>query len=277
MTSKAPGDLGHEGTAGDAGSRRHIDGEDRSSQGPQDAELSLTEHLRELRDRLIRSLIAVAIGFGICYAVIDKIFVILSRPLVQVLPKGDTMIFTSYPEAFFTYLKLALVCGIFVASPYILWQIWAFVAPGLYPNERRWAAPFVIVSSIFFIGGGFFGYMVVFPAAFNFLAGYAGDDLKLMPSLAEYFTLAMRLLLGFGLAFELPIFMVFLSLIGIIDAQMLRKNRKYALLIVFIIAAILTPTPDVVNQCLLALPLLVLYELSIWLIALIGRKRAARS
>ncbi len=256
---------------------RHSGSHTEREKGPEEVELSLTEHLKELRDRLIRSLIAVAVGFGICYAAIDTIFAVLSRPLIQVLPKGETMIFTSYPEAFFTYLKLALVCGIFVASPYILWQIWAFVAPGLYPNERRWAAPFVIVSSIFFIGGGLFGYMVVFPAAFNFLAGYAGEELKLMPSLSEYFTLAMRLLLGFGLAFELPIFMVFLSLIGLIDADMLRRNRKYALLIVFIIAAILTPTPDVVNQCLLALPLLVLYELSIWLIALIGRKRAARS
>ncbi len=247
-----------------------------SDEEPIDREQSLTEHLKELRDRLIRSLVAVVIGFGICYAYIEPIFTLLSRPLVQVLPPGETMIFTSYPEAFFTYLKLALVGGVFLASPYILWQIWGFIAPGLYSHERKWTAPFILFGSLFFVGGGLFGYLVVFPAAFNFLAGYAGKDLKLMPGLSEYFTFAIKLLLGFGLAFELPVFMVFLSLIGIIDARMLRENRKYALLIAFVIGAILTPTPDVVNQCLLAFPLLFLYEISIWAIALIGKRRESQ-
>ncbi len=236
-------------------------------------ELSLTEHLAELRTRLIRSIIAISIGFCLSYAFIEPIFLILSRPLEEVLPPGSTLIFTSYPEAFFTYLKLALTCGIFLASPYVLYEIWAFVAPGLYPHEKRLALPFVLFSSIFFIGGGLFGYMVVFPAAFNFLASYAGKDLKLLPSVSEYFSLTIKLLLGFGVAFELPIFMVFMSMIGLIDARMLRKNRKYALLIVFILAAILTPTPDVINQCLLAIPLLFLYEISIWFVALIGKKK----
>ncbi len=238
-------------------------------------ELSLTEHLAELRTRLIRSIIAITVGFCISYAFIEPIFLILSRPLEEVLPPGSSLIFTSYPEAFFTYLKLALTCGIFMASPFVLYEIWAFVAPGLYPHEKRLALPFVLFSSIFFIGGGFFGYIVVFPAAFNFLASYAGKDLKLLPSVSEYFSLTVKLLLGFGAAFELPIFMVFMSLIGIIDARMLRKNRKYALLIVFILAAILTPTPDVINQCLLAAPLLVLYEISIWLVALIGKRKVS--
>ena len=236
-------------------------------------ELSLTEHLAELRTRLIRSIAAVAVGFCISYAFIEPIFAMLSRPLEKVLPPGTSLIFTSYPEAFFTYLKLALVCGIFIASPFILYEIWAFVAPGLYEHEKKWALPFVVFSSIFFVGGALFGYIVVFPAAFNFLAGYAGRDLKLLPSVSEYFSLTIKLLLGFGAAFELPIFMVFMALIGLIDARMLRKNRKYALLIIFILAAVLTPTPDVVNQCLLAAPLLVLYEISIFLVALIGKRR----
>ncbi len=236
-------------------------------------ELSLTEHLAELRTRLIRSIAAVAVGFCISYAFIEPIFAMLSRPLEKVLPPGTSLIFTSYPEAFFTYLKLALVCGIFIASPFILYEIWAFVAPGLYEHEKKWALPFVVFSSIFFVGGAFFGYIVVFPAAFNFLAGYAGRDLKLLPSVSEYFSLTIKLLLGFGAAFELPIFMVFMALIGLIDARMLRKNRKYALLIIFILAAVLTPTPDVVNQCLLAAPLLILYEISIFLVALIGKRR----
>ena len=238
-------------------------------------ELSLTEHLAELRTRLIRSIAAVAVGFCISYAFIEPIFAMLSRPLEKVLPPGTSLIFTSYPEAFFTYLKLALVCGIFIASPFILYEIWAFVAPGLYEHEKKWALPFVVFSSIFFVGGALFGYIVVFPAAFNFLAGYAGRDLKLLPSVSEYFSLTIKLLLGFGAAFELPIFMVFMALIGLIDARMLRKNRKYALLIIFILAAVLTPTPDVVNQCLLAAPLLVLYEISIFLVALIGKRRGS--
>ncbi len=240
------------------------------------AELSLTEHLAELRTRLIRSIAAVAVGFCVSYAFIEPIFALLSKPLEEVVPPGTSLIFTSYPEAFFTYLKLALTCGIFLASPFILHEIWAFVAPGLYPHEKKWALPFIVFSSLFFVGGALFGYIVVFPAAFNFLASYAGQDLKLMPSVSEYFSLTIKLLLGFGGAFELPIFMVFMALIGLIDAKMLRKNRKYALLIIFILAAILTPTPDVVNQCLLAFPLLVLYEISIFLVALIGKKRESQ-
>lgn len=236
-------------------------------------ELALTEHLRELRDRLIKSLIAVCVGFALCYAVIEPIFSFLAKPLDDILPPGTTLIFTSYPEAFFTYIKLALVCGIFVASPVILYQLWAFIAPGLYEHEKKWAMPFVIASTIFFVGGAMFGYFVVFPAAFNFLAGYANSNLALFPSMAEYFTLTIRLLLGFGIAFELPILMVFLGLVGIIDAAMLSRNRKYAILIIFTAAAIITPTPDILNQILLAGPLLLLYELSILLVWLIARKR----
>jgi len=167
-----------------------------------------------------------------------------------------------------------LTTGLFMASPFILHEIWAFIAPGLYPHERKWALPFIFCSSLFFIGGAIFGYFAVFPAAFSFLASYAGADLKLLPSVSEYFSLTIKLLLGFGAAFELPVFMVFMALVGMIDAKILRKNRKYALLIIFIIAAVLTPTPDVVNQCLLAGPLLVLYEISIILVALIGKRRA---
>ncbi len=236
-------------------------------------ELALTEHLRELRDRLIKSMIAVGVGFALCYAVIEPIFSFLARPLDDILPPGTTIVFTSYPEAFFTYIKLALVCGIFVASPVILYQLWAFIAPGLYEHEKRWALPFVVFSTMFFVGGAVFGYFIVFPAAFNFLAGYANANLDLLPSMGEYFSLTIKLLLGFGVAFELPILMVFLGLVGIIDAPMLVRNFKYAVLIIFIAAAIITPTPDVINQVLLAAPLLLLYLLSIVLVWLISGKR----
>ncbi len=234
-------------------------------------ELPLTEHLRELRQRLIRSLVVVVCLSVLAYGFIEPIFKALSIPLLEVLPPGRSLIFTSYPEAFFTYIKLAITTGVFLGAPWILYEIWGFVAPGLYAHERRLMAPFIIFGSIFFIGGGLFGYFIVFPAAFRFLAGYESDILSLYPSISEYFTLTIRLLLGFGLAFELPLILVFLGLLGIIDSKVLRKHRKYALLGAFIIAAIFTPTPDVLNQTLLAVPLLFLYEVSIWLLVFLRK------
>ncbi len=242
----------------------------------EDRELPLTEHLAELRQRLIRCLLAVVVTSAASYGVIEPIFNLLSRPLIEVMPPGRTLIFSSYPEAFFIYIKLAITSGIFLASPYIIYQALAFAAPGLYDHEKRYLYPFVLLGSILFIGGGLFGYFVAFPAAFRFLASYQRSGLLLLPNVSEYFSLTVRLLLGFGLAFEVPLFMVFLGLIGIIDSRFLRKNRKYALLVVFILAAILTPTPDVINQLVMAVPLLLLYELSILLVWITGGRRRPR-
>ncbi len=155
----------------------------------------------------------------------------------------------------------------------IFWQIWRFVAPGLYQHEKRLAIPFTILSSFCFLGGAAFGYYVVFPPAFNFLMGYSTDFLKATPTVKEYFSLALRLLIAFGAVFELPVVMVILAKIGIVDGPFLRKNRKYAFLISFIIAAILTPTPDVVNQMLMGIPLVVLYEISIIAVWMLGKKK----
>jgi len=168
---------------------------------------------------------------------------------------------------------LALVCGVLLASPVIFWQIWRFVAPGLYQHEKKVVLPFTFLSSICFLGGIAFGYFIVFPPAFRFLVGYSTDFLSPMPAVTEYFSLALRLLIAFGVIFELPILMVFLAKIGIVDVAFLNKNRKYAILINFIIAAILTPTPDVVNQMLMGVPLLVLYEVSVLAVWLFGRKK----
>jgi len=246
----------------------------RTDHGQKEKELSLTDHLAELRQRLIISLIAVGIASIACYSAIDPIFALFSRPLEQALPPGTSLIFSSYPEAFFTYIKLALTSGLFLASPVVIYEILAFVSPGLYAHEKRWLYPFVFLSSFFFVGGGLFGYFIVFPSAFKFLASYTDEGLRLRPNVSEYFTLAIRLLLGFGLAFELPIVMVFLGIIGLVDAQTLRKNRKYAILIIFVLAAILTPTPDILNQVLMAGPLILLYEMSILLVWLIARKKS---
>jgi len=168
---------------------------------------------------------------------------------------------------------LALVTGVLLASPVIFWQIWKFVAPGLYRHEKRLLLPFSFLSSICFLGGAAFGYFVVFPPAFRFLLGYSADFLSPMPAVNEYFSLSLRLLIAFGVIFELPILMVFLAKMGIVDVPFLNKNRKYAILINFIIAAILTPTPDIVNQMLMGVPLLVLYEISVIAVWLFGRKK----
>jgi sec-independent protein translocase protein TatC len=164
---------------------------------------------------------------------------------------------------------------VLLASPVIFWQVWKFVAPGLYKHEKKVLFPFTLVSSFCFLGGAAFGYFVVFPPAFGFLLGYSADFLDPMPAVNEYFSLSIRLLLAFGVIFELPVLMIFLAKIGIVDVSFLNKNRKYAVLINFIIAAILTPTPDVVNQMLMGVPLLVLYEISVLGVWLFGRKKLA--
>jgi sec-independent protein translocase protein TatC len=164
---------------------------------------------------------------------------------------------------------------VLLASPVILWQVWRFVAPGLYKHEKKFLLPFSFISSFCFLGGAAFGYFIVFPPAFDFLLGYSADFLDPMPAVNEYFSLSLRLLLAFGVIFELPILMIFLAKIGIVDVSFLNRNRKYAILINFIIAAILTPTPDIVNQMLMGVPLLVLYEISVIGVWLFGRKKLA--
>ncbi len=230
------------------------------------------EHLAELRKRLIISLIAVGIGFGICYIFSKEIFHLLMIPLNKTLPPETTMIFTSLPEAFFTYLKVALLAGIFVASPVVLYQIWLFVAPALYSREKRYVIPFVILSTLLFIGGASFGYFVVFPFGFKFFLGFATDLIKPALKIKEYLSFCSILLLTFGFVFELPLFILFLAKLGVVDARMLSRNRRYVVLAIFAAAAILTP-PDVVTQFMMAGPLLILYEVSIWVAKVFGKKK----
>ncbi len=239
-----------------------------------DEKMPFTLHLEELKTRLTRVLIAVGICFVICYFVKEKLFKVLTLPLIAVLPEGSSMIFTSLPEAFFTYLKVSFFASIFLASPYILYQIWEFVSPGLYKSEKKHIWPFVIFSTTFFLGGSLFAYYIVFPFGFKFFVGFGNDVIRPMLSLREYLSFAMKLLIAFGVIFELPIFMFFLAKIGVVDSRTLRKKRKYAILLVFIVAALFTP-PDVVTQGLMALPLMLLYEISIWVVKM-GEKKSAR-
>jgi sec-independent protein translocase protein TatC len=224
--------------------------------------MPFTGHLDELRTRLIRSFIAVAVGFAAAYGFKEKLFQILVHPLTTVMQSGDTLIFTNLPEAFFTYLKVSLLAGIMVASPVLLYQFWMFVAPGLYQKERRVLFPIIALSTLFFVGGALFGYFIVFPWGFKFFLGFATETIRPMPSMKEYLSFSAKLLIAFGLCFELPLVLTGMARLGLVTVEMLKKNRKYALLIFFAGAAILTP-PDVVTQIMMAMPLMVLYEISI--------------
>lgn len=233
-----------------------------------------TSHLDELRKRLITCFVAVGIGFVASYAFKEKLFFILVAPLKQAMKSGDTMIYTHLPEAFFTFLKTALISGILLASPVLIYQFWMFIAPGLYDREKKLLVPILFLSTLFFTGGALFGYFIVFPWGFKFFLSFATDTIRAMPSMKEYLGFASKLLLAFGIVFELPLVITFLAKLGIVSVDFLKKNRKYAILIFFVGAAMLTP-PDVVTQIMMALPLMFLYEISIVGARIFGKKREA--
>ena len=234
--------------------------------------IPFTAHLEELRKRLIICFAAVGIGFVLSYGFKEKLFQILTRPLTGAMQAGDKLIFTGLPEAFFTYLKVSFLSGIILATPVIFYEFWMFVAPGLYDKEKRLMLPIVLLSTIFFVGGAFFGYFIVFPYGFKFFLGFASDIIKPLPSMREYLSFASKLLLAFGLVFELPLIVTFLAKLGMVSVPFLKKNRKYAILLFFTVAAILTP-PDVVTQIMMALPLMILYEISIVGAKIFGKKK----
>ncbi|MDM8556545.1 twin-arginine translocase subunit TatC [Desulfococcaceae bacterium HSG7] len=238
----------------------------------EDDKLPFTAHLEELRSRLITCFIAVGVGFVLSYGFKEELFKILLMPLLSVMKSGEELIFTGLPEAFFTYLKVAFLSGLILSSPIIVYQFWMFVAPGLYNKERRTLIPIIILSSLFLIGGSLFGYYIVFPLGFKFFLGFSNETIHARLSIKEYLGLASKLLLAFGIVFELPIVITFLARLGIVSVDFLKKNRKYALLLFFIGAAMLTP-PDVVTQIMMALPLMVLYEISIIGARIFGRKK----
>ena len=233
--------------------------------------IPFTGHLEELRRRLIVCFVAVGIGFVLSYGFKEKLFQILTQPLIGVMQTGDKLIFTGLPEAFFTYLKVAFLSGIILAAPIIFYEFWVFVAPGLYNKEKRLMVPIVFLSTLFFVGGSFFGYFIVFPYGFKFFLGFASEIIRPLPSMREYLSFASKLLLAFGVVFELPLVITFLAKLGMVSVSFLKKNRKYALLLFFVGAAILTP-PDVVTQIMMALPLMVLYEISIVGAKIFGKK-----
>ncbi|NVM21275.1 MAG: twin-arginine translocase subunit TatC [Desulfobacterales bacterium] len=239
----------------------------------EEEKIPFTAHLEELRRRLIICFSAVGIGFVISYFFSKRLFEILVLPLLAAMPAEEKLIYTGLPEAFFTYLKVAFLAGVLLAVPVIMYHLWMFIAPGLYKKERRLVLPVVLLSSLFFVGGALFGYFVVFPFGFKFFMGFASDSIKPLPSMKEYLGFSAKLLFAFGVVFEMPLFVTFLAKLGIVDVHFLRTKRKYAILLFFVFAAILTP-PDVITQVMMAGPLILLYEVSILGAMVFGKKKA---
>lgn len=235
--------------------------------------MTFTEHLEDLRWCLLKSLGAVVVGFGLAYFFSDRIFAFMAAPLKQSLRAGENLIGTGVAEAFFIEIKVALVAGVFLASPIIFYQVWRFLAPGLHQSEKMLVVPFVLISSLFFVGGAYFCYRAVLPFAFvYFIDQYRSLGVSPEVRIGEYFTFFFRMVLAFGITFELPVFSFFLVRLGIWDYRFLWRQFRYAILGIFTLAAILTPGPDVVSQILLAVPLTLLYLVSIG-VAYIWRRR----
>jgi sec-independent protein translocase protein TatC len=262
--------------------------------------MSFTGHLAELRQRLLYSIYAVLAGVLVAYFFADIIFVLLAQPLIRAWTEAGLgpprLHFANPIEPFFTYLKVALISGLFIASPVVFYQLWKFVAPGLYRNEKRYAVPFAIFSAAFFIGGACFGYFMVFPYGFRFFLGFAQENMGQMKTLfghqvqfgvdnpfelspmlmmGEYFGLVWRLLLAFGLVFELPLVITFLAMAGLVNPRALWRFNRYFVVLAAFVSAMLTP-PDVITQLMMAGPLVVLYNISILLSWIFHRRRLKR-
>ena len=241
-----------------------------------DERMPLTSHLEELRRKLIISAVSWLVAFLACYAIAEPLFDMIATPVRAALPEGASLVFITATEPFFTYLKISALAGLLIAMPVIFWQIWSFIAPGLYQHEKRYIIPFVLASTLCFATGAFFGYRYVFPMAFKVLIefGTGSGDLSAMLSMGSYLSLSSKLLLAFGLVFELPVVIFFLARMGIVDHKMLARNRKFALLAAFLTGAMLTP-PDVFSQTALALPFIILYEIGIIVARLFGKRKDA--
>jgi sec-independent protein translocase protein TatC len=239
------------------------------------AKMSFLEHLDELRRRLIWSVSALVGGFLICLLFIGPIKAFVMEPLVRVLPKGGTLIYTEPTEGFMLGMKMAALAGLFLAAPVILWQLWKFIAPGLYAHEKKFAIPFVVFATFFFTAGALFSHYIAFPWAWEFFASFSTEYMTFTPKVGSVFSLYVKMLLGFGAIFQMPTIVFFLARVGGITARFLIKNIKYAILIIFIIAAVLSPGTDVVSQAMMAGPMMVLYVISIVIAWVFGKRKTA--
>jgi len=235
--------------------------------------MTFLEHLDDLRKRLFYSVVALIAGFIPGWIFSKEIYAILARPVTQYLPAGTKLAFTSLTAPFMLYVKVAFLASLFLMSPFVFLQLWYFVAPGLYQREKKYVIPFVMMTTFFFSLGAVFGYYVVFPWACRFFLTIASDFQPVI-TVDQYFGLVLKVLLGIALVFELPTLVFFLAKMGLITAGWMIRNFKYAVLLVFVLAAVITPTPDIITQSIVAVPMLALYGLSILIALVVGRGKA---
>jgi sec-independent protein translocase protein TatC len=227
--------------------------------------MSFLDHLEELRRRIIYSLLAVGVGFLACWGYAERIFAIMQKPIMEALQRNglsEKLVYLNPTEPFNLYLKVGFLGGLFVASPFVLYQVWLFISPGLYRHEKRYVTPFMFSTVGLFLAGGWFGYRMVYPAALDFLISY-GKQFQPMITIGEYTDLFLTIIIGLGIVFELPILVFFLSMMGIVTAGWMWRNVRYSILVIFIIAAVITPTTDILNMCIFAAPMVALYLVSI--------------
>jgi len=236
---------------------------------------SLMAHLEELRKRLIFSVVGVLVGFLSCWSYADRIFGLMQQPIIHALRHhglSGGLVYLNPTEPFNLYLEVGLVAGLFAASPFVFYQVWLFIAPGLYRNEQRYVLPFLVSTAGLFIAGGFFGYKLVYPASLDFLIGY-GQRFQPMITIGEYTKLFLTIIVGLGLIFEMPILVFFLACMRMVTARWMWRNLRYAILAIFVVAAIVTPTSDILNMCLFAAPMVALYAISIGVAWLVNSSR----
>jgi sec-independent protein translocase protein TatC len=245
--------------------------------------MGLLDHLEELRHRIIYSALFLVGGFGVCWWFHEKIFWIMQKPIMRALAGHhleQKLVYLNPTDPFNMYLKVSLVAGLFVASPLLLYQVWGFISPGLYRHERHYVLPFMFSTVGLFLAGGYFGYRMVYPAALDFLITFSGQFMPMI-TIQEYTDLFLTIVAGLGIVFELPILVFFLSLMGVVTAGWMWRNLRYSILVIFVIAAIITPTTDILNMCIFATPMIVLYVVSIgiaWFVHPTQRKnRAAKA
>src|SRR5713101_4849508 len=240
--------------------------------------MGFLDHLEELRKRIIYSIVAIVVGFFACWGYAENSYEVMQRPIMEALHSNGLsakLVYLNPTEPFNLYLKVGLMAGLFVASPFVLYQVWLFISPGLYRNEKRYVMPFMFSTVALFLAGGYFGYKLVLPQALVFLIGY-GKEFQPMITLGEYSSLFLTVIIGMGVIFEMPILVFFLALMGIVTAGWMWRNLRYSILGIFVIAAILTPTTDILNMCIFAAPMVALYVLSIaiaWLVHPTQRKK----
>ncbi len=237
----------------------------------------LLAHLEELRKRLIFSAVGVIVGFFACWSYADRIFDVMQQPVIQALRRhglSGGLVYLNPTEPFNLYLEVAFVAGLFVASPFVFYQVWLFIAPGLYRNEKRYVLPFVLSTVALFLSGGWFGYRMVYPASLDFLIGY-GQRFQPMITIGEYTRLFLTIIVGLGVIFEMPVIVFFLSLMRVITAHWMWRNLRYSILGIFVAAAVISPTADILNMCLFAAPMVALYAISMAVAWLARRSRGS--